>query len=120
MKTKPKPPFRRGEWVLVVSHGCYRVVRCFQQLESRLSAFGAEPYFGVDRAPPAVQREYVQLAGFGCAYRWSCRRATSRELRAEARRLTKRADELNAAADAIKTARKRITEESSGTAKGKR
>ncbi len=100
MKTKPKPPFRRGEFVF--DHGHPRaVLKCY---------FVGSPELGCWWVKTDLSDDYAT----------TFRRASARELRAEANRLTKRADALNAAADAIEQARKRVTEESSGTAKGKR
>lgn len=102
MTTKPKPPFRRGEWV---TEG--ELILVSQQTFRRAAVMIEDARCGSGYA----------IGGLDAAY---YRRATARELRAESKRLTMRANQLSAAADAIKTARKRITEESSGTAKGKR
>jgi len=77
----PNPPFRRGEFVL--DHGQPRAVRkCY---------FVGIPENGCWWITTDLSDDYAT----------TFRRVSARELRAESARLRKRADELNAAADAV-------------------
>ena len=91
MSQSKQPPFKRGEWVRFGTpnkplFGCVRRCRW-------MCAFGDE-FWGVF----LVGREYAE--------RCECETATARELRAESKRLAKRAAELSAAADAVEAKKK--------------
>ena len=81
MSKRNQPPFKRGEWVHT-SAGMEQVVRCYFVGVSDMGCYwvrtkSADDYASVTRL------------------------ATARELRAESKRLAKRAAELSAAADAV-------------------
>lgn len=85
MKTKPKPPFRRGEWVIDCERLCV-VLRCYFVVSDPIGCWWVE----------------TDASDFPAIY---IRRATARNLRAEAKRLTMRANQLSQAADAVEYVR---------------
>lgn len=103
-KDTKQPPFKRGEWVRCM-HGVFRVLRCIERWEAYRSR--GEPRDFIGSMPAGRTLKYVALAGHGEMLAGLCRRASARELRAESKRLAKRAAELSAAADAVEEKKKR-------------
>lgn len=90
MSQSNQPPFKRGEWVR--GNGYFD---------------GIAPLCRVKDCEPWEAGWLIHTAPYGCYEDIEMRRASARELRAESKRLAKRAAELSAAADAVEEKKKR-------------